>query len=69
MEHYMAAWRYEISPLVLKKYFTRLLPSLVKYLSTLEQNCRISARPRNILYVPTQSQGQRHRQALGPSQP
>ena len=33
----MAAWRYEISPLVLKKYF----------------NCLISARPRNILYVPT----------------
>ena len=65
----MAAWRYEISPVVLKKYFTRLLPSLVKYFSTLEENCRISARPRNILYVPTQLQGQQHRQALGPSQP
>ena len=29
----MAAWRYEISPLVLKKYFTRSLRSLVKYFS------------------------------------
>ena len=34
-----------------------------------DQNCRISARPRNILSLPTQSQGQRHRQALGPNQP
>ena len=30
----MAPWRYEISLLVLKKYFTRLLRSLVKYCST-----------------------------------
>ena len=30
----MAAWRYEISLLVLKKYFTRSLRSLVKYFST-----------------------------------
>ena len=36
----MAAWRYEISLLVLKKYF-----------STLEEKFRISARPCNILYV------------------
>ena len=35
----MAAWRYEISLLVLKKYF-----------STLEEKFRFSARPRNILY-------------------
>ena len=47
----MAAWRYEISLLVLKKYFTRLLRSLVKYFSTLEEKFRISARPCNILYV------------------
>ena len=35
----MAAWRYKISLLVLKKYF-----------STLEEKFPISARPRNILY-------------------
>ena len=35
----MVAWRYEISLLVLKKYF-----------STLEEKFRISARPCNILY-------------------
>ena len=33
----MAAWRYEISLLELKKYFTRSLRSLVKYFSTLEE--------------------------------
>ena len=47
----MAAWRYEISLLVLKKYFTRSLSSLVKYFSTLEEKFRISARPCNILYL------------------
>ena len=47
----MAAWRYEISLLVLKKYFTRLLRSLVKHFSALEEKCRISARPCNILYL------------------
>ena len=47
----MAAWRYEISLLVLKKYFTRSLRSLVKYFSTLEEKFRISKRPCNILYV------------------
>ena len=41
----MAAWRYEISLLVLKKYFTRSLRSLVKYFSTLEEKFHISARP------------------------
>ena len=40
----MAAWRFEISLLVLKKYFTRIF-------STLEEKFRISARPCNILYV------------------
>ena len=47
----MAAWRYEISLLVLKKYFTSSLRSLVKYFSTLEEKFHISARPFNILYV------------------
>ena len=47
----MAAWRYEISLLVLKKYFTRSLRSLVKYFSTLEEKFRISARPCNILSI------------------
>ena len=46
----MDAWRYEISLLVLKKYFTCLLRSLVKYFSTLEEKFRNSARPCNILY-------------------
>ena len=36
----MAAWRYEISLFVLKKYF-----------STLEEKFRISARPCNILDI------------------
>ena len=47
----MAAWRYEISLLVLKKYFTCSLGSLVKYFSTLEEKFRISVRPCNILYI------------------
>ena len=46
----MAAWRYEISLLVLKKYFTSELRSLVKYCSTLEEKFPVSARPCNILY-------------------
>ena len=41
----MVAWRYEISLLVLKKYFTRSLRSLVKYFSTLEEKFRVPARP------------------------
>ena len=47
----MAAWRYEISLLVWKKYFTCSLRSLVKYISTLKEKFRISARPCNILYI------------------
>ena len=47
----MAAWRHEISLLALKKYFTRSLRSLVKYLTTLEEKFRISARPCNIFYL------------------
>ena len=47
----MAAWRYEISLLVLKKYFPRSLYSLMKYFSTLEETFHISARPCNILYL------------------
>ena len=46
----MAAWRYKISLLLLKKYFTRSLLSLVKYFSPLEEKFRISAWPCNILY-------------------
>ena len=58
----MAAWRYEISLLVLKKCFTRSLRSLrsslfaaLKYFSTLEEKFRISARPCNILYIRPES--------------
>ena len=39
----MAAWRYEISLLMLKKYFTRPLRSLAKYFSTLKDKFHISA--------------------------
>ena len=46
----MAAWRYEISLLVLKKYFTHTLHSLVKFFSTLEEKFCISKQPCNILY-------------------
>ena len=42
----MAAWRYKISFLILKKYFTRSL-----LFSTLEENFCISAQPCNILYL------------------
>ena len=47
----MAAWRYEISLLVLKKYFTCSQHSLVKYFSTLEEKFRTSAWPCNMLYI------------------
>ena len=47
----MAAWRYEISLLVLKKYFTCSLRALGKYFSTREEKFRIPARPCNILYL------------------
>ena len=49
----MAAWRYEISLLVVKKYFTSEHSKRVKYFSTLEEIFRISARPCNILYALT----------------
>ena len=42
---------YEISLLVLKKYFTHTLHSLVKYFSTLEEKFGISAGPCNILHL------------------
>ena len=51
IEHYMAAWGYEISLLVSKKYFACLLRSLEKYFSALEEKFRISAWPCNILYI------------------
>ena len=47
----MAAGRYKIPLLVLKKYFTHSLRSLVKYFSTLEEKFGISPWPCNILYV------------------
>ena len=47
----MIAWRYEISLLVLKKYFTSERSKRVKYFSTLEQKFCISARSCNILYL------------------
>ena len=47
----MAAWRYEVSLLVLKKYFTHTLHSLVKFFSTLEEKFCISMWPCNILYL------------------
>ena len=49
----MAAWRYEISLIVLKKFFSRSLRSLVKYFSTLEEKFHISTQPCNILCVCT----------------
>ena len=47
----MAAWRYEISHLVLKKYFTSERSERVKYFSTREEKFRIAAWPCNILYL------------------
>ena len=47
----MAAWRYEISLLVFKKYFTSERNERVQYFSTLEEKFLISARPCNILYI------------------
>ena len=43
----MVGWRYEIALLVLKKYFTCSLHSLVKYFLTLKEKFCISARPCN----------------------
>ena len=47
----MAAWRYEISLLVLKKCFASERSERVKYFSTLEEKFCIAARPCNILYL------------------
>ena len=60
----MATWRYEISLLVLKKYFTCSLRSLVKYFSTLEEKFRISMWPCNILYI-FASKASLHRETSG----
>ena len=51
----MAAWRYEIFLLVLKKYFMSERSKRVKYFSTLEEKFRISARSCNILYIKVNS--------------
>ena len=53
----MTAWRYEISLLVSKKYFTRSLRSFVKYFSTLQEKFCISACPCTILYISYPSTG------------
>ena len=45
----MAAWRYEISLLVLKTFHS--FAALTRYFSTLEEKFRISAQPCNILYI------------------
>ena len=47
----MAAWRYEISLLVLKKKFHSFTAFTWKYFSTLKEKFRISAWPCNILYI------------------
>ena len=47
----MAAWGYEISLFVLKKYCTSERSERVKYFLTLKEKFRISARPCNILYI------------------
>ena len=47
----MAAWRYEISLLVLEKYFTSERSERVKYFSTLEEKFRIPKRPCNVLFI------------------
>ena len=46
----MAAWRYKISHLVLKKYFTSEHSERVKYFSTREEKFRISKRPYIYIY-------------------
>ena len=45
----MAAWRYEISLLVLQKYFMSEHSKRVKYFSTLKEKFRISVQPCNLL--------------------
>ena len=45
--YYMAAWRYKISLLVLKKYFT----SERNIFSTQEEKFRISKWPCNVLFI------------------
>ena len=47
----MAAWRYEISLLVLKKIFHSFAALTREIFSTLEEKFRIAARPCNSLYI------------------
>ena len=47
----MAAWRYEISLLVLKKSFTSERSERVKYFFSTREKFRISKRPRNVLFI------------------
>ena len=60
---FQVAWRYEISLLVLKKYFTCSLRSLVTYFSTLEEKFRIPALPCNILYINNKKTKQKNQQS------
>ena len=57
----MAAWRYEISLLVLKNISVdRSLRSIVKYFSTLEEKFRITARPCNTFFLLSQGSSPCH---------
>ena len=47
----MAAWRYEISLQVSKKYFTSERSEQVKYFLTREKEFRVSKQPCNVLFV------------------
>ena len=49
----MAARRYDISrpPVRVEKYFTGERDERVKYFSTLEEKCRVSARSCNVLFI------------------
>ena len=48
----MAAWRYEISLLALKKYFTSERSEQgLKYFSTREEKFRIHKQPCNVLFI------------------
>ena len=47
----MAAWRYEISLRVLKKYFPSERSEEGEYFSKQEEKFRISKRPCNVLFI------------------
>ena len=51
IEHYLVAWRYEISLLMLKKIFHSFAVLTCEMFSTLKEKFRISVQPCNVLYV------------------